>query len=174
MKILILLDGSEFAEPILGPASELANRAGAEVYLLKVVKPSEAQAKWREFSPVGGDLTPAPDSTGVTAKSVALCEGVAVETKVHAEARAVQEAEEYLARIAGRFFPDRAIYRVTSADEPVEAITEYVRQQHIDLIALTTHGRTGLPRLLMGSVAGSLLGTHVALLSLVRPDGLGD
>jgi nucleotide-binding universal stress UspA family protein len=174
MKLLILLDGSGFAESILEPASELANRAGAEVYLMEVVKPSEAHATWRKLPPVGGDLTPVPYSTGVTAMSVAPREGVAAETKVQAEERAVQEAEEYLARIAGRFFPDQAIPQVTSAEEPVGAIIEYARQQHFDLIALATHGRTGLPRLLMGSVASSLLEAHVAPLFLVRPDGLGD
>ena len=174
MKLLILLDGSEFAESILEPASELATRAGAEVYLMEVVKPSEAHATWRKLPPMGGDLTPAGFIGGVSARPAAPREGVAAETKVQAEERAVQEAEEYLSRIAGRFFSDRAIHQVSSAEEPVEAITEYVRQQHFDLIALATHGRTGLPRLLMGSVASSLLGAHLAPLFLVRPDGLGD
>ena len=173
MKLLILLDGSEFAESILEPASELATRACAEVYLMEVVKPSEAHATWTNLLPVGGDLTPVPFHAGVSVRSAAPRERVAAETKVQAEERAVQEAEEYLSRIAGRFFPDGAVHQVTSAEEPVEAITEYALQQHVDLIALATHGRTGLPRMLMGSVASSLLGAHVAPLFLVRPDGLG-
>ena len=44
MKILIPLDGSKFAENVLEPAAKLANRAGAEVHLLEVVRESEVEA----------------------------------------------------------------------------------------------------------------------------------
>ena len=37
MKVLILLDGSEFAEAVLKPVAELANRAMAEVHFMQVL-----------------------------------------------------------------------------------------------------------------------------------------
>ncbi|MEQ1903377.1 MAG: universal stress protein [Pirellulaceae bacterium] len=37
--------------------------------------------------------------------------------------------------------------------EPVEVILDTVKKQDVDLIVMPTHGRTGLARLLMGSVA---------------------
>lgn len=97
-----------------------------------------------------------------------------METQVQAEERAYQEAEEYLDGIAGRFFPRGATKEVAFGEDPVEVIGEYARRHGMDLIALATHGRTGLPRLLMGSVAGSLLKAHVTPLFIVRPDGLGE
>ena len=172
MKILILLDGSEFAEAVLEPVAELANRALAEVHLMQVLKTSEAHATWGKLPDVGPDWMVAPYSTGISAGSVIPRERVAVETQVQAEERAQQETEEYLDRIAGRFFPRGVTKEVAFGEDPVEVIAEYARRHGMDLIALATHGRTGLPRLLMGSVAGSLLKAHVAPLFIVRPDGL--
>lgn len=42
---------------------------------------------------------------------------------------------------------------VTAVGRPCEAILEAARQRHVDLIVMGSHGRTGLERLLMGSVA---------------------
>jgi Universal stress protein family len=42
MKIMVTLDGSSFAEAVVGPAAQLAREAKlAEVYLVRVVDPSE-------------------------------------------------------------------------------------------------------------------------------------
>ncbi len=174
MKILILLDGSDFAEAVLEPAAELANRAGAEVHLMEVVKPSEAHTIWTKPPPIGRESLLPPYSIGVAVGLAVPKEGVAAETKVQAEERAYQEAEEYLERIAGSFFPKGAVKEVAFGEEPAKEIANYARKHNIDLVALATHGRTGLPRLLFGSVAGSLLRTHVAPLFMVRPDGLGE
>lgn len=37
--------------------------------------------------------------------------------------------------------------------DPLEEILDHVAKDHIDLIAMATHGCTGLTRLVMGSVA---------------------
>ena len=42
MRVLVTLDGSKFAEAVLGPAAGLAGTSKAEVHLIQVVKPSEA------------------------------------------------------------------------------------------------------------------------------------
>ncbi len=48
---------------------------------------------------------------------------------------------------------------------PVEAITDYVKEQDVGLIVMTTHGRSGLSRFLLGSVAEGLLRTvHTPIL----------
>ncbi len=41
--------------------------------------------------------------------------------------------------------------------EPAESICEFAQKENCDLIVMTTHGRTGLFRLLMGSVAEHVL-----------------
>ena len=61
-------------------------------------------------------------------------------------------------------------YEVTTAvqfGEAAERIIEYVQEREIDLVAMTTHGRTGLGRLLLGSVASEILHQlHVPILLL--------
>lgn len=41
--------------------------------------------------------------------------------------------------------------------KPVDEITEYAERENIDLIVMGSHGRTGLRRLLMGSVAEAVM-----------------
>jgi universal stress protein A len=54
---------------------------------------------------------------------------------------------------------------------PKVAIVDYARKQNIDLIVLSTHGRTGLAHVLMGSVAESVVRTAPCPVLTVRPEG---
>ena len=170
MKILITLDGSEFAEAILEPIGKLVATPGVEIHLIEVVRPSE--------SSIGLIRQPTSDPhsldmmrTGEFSSHAA--QGTWAETRLQADERSRQTAEDYLRHVSTRFFSDNAIREVVLGEDAAEAILGYARREEIDLIAIATHGRTGLPRLLMGSVAGSLLKAHVAPLFIVRPDGLG-
>jgi nucleotide-binding universal stress UspA family protein len=54
---------------------------------------------------------------------------------------------------------------------PAAAIAEVARAEKVDLIVMATHGRGGLERLVLGSVAESVLrGTRVPIL-IVRSEG---
>lgn len=54
---------------------------------------------------------------------------------------------------------------------PADQIVDHIERHDIDLIAMTTHGRTGLKRLFMGSVAENVL-TRVSIpVFLLRPFG---
>ena len=57
--------------------------------------------------------------------------------------------------------------------EPITSILEFARPSAVDLIAMTTHGRTGLSKLLMGSVAQKVLREAVLPTLVVRSDALG-
>jgi nucleotide-binding universal stress UspA family protein len=46
---------------------------------------------------------------------------------------------------------------VVAALNPAEAVLEYARDKTIDVIVIGTHGRTGLSRLMMGSVAEKIV-----------------
>jgi nucleotide-binding universal stress UspA family protein len=48
-----------------------------------------------------------------------------------------------------------------------EAITRYAQEHEVDLIAMATHGRTGLREVLHGSVAAAVLRSGVAPVLLV-------
>jgi nucleotide-binding universal stress UspA family protein len=87
------------------------------------------------------------------------------------QVRVVDEAERYLAGVAERLAAEgtRNVATAVWYGPPSAAIIDAARLREIDLIVMTTHGRTGIPRLLFGSVAESVLrGTHVPIL-LIRP-----
>ncbi len=79
------------------------------------------------------------------------------------------EAEEYLASIAAQLRANGV--RVTTAvrrGEPVTEILAGAREVDADLIAMTTHGRSGLRRLLFGSVAAAVLSQAEVPVFLMR------
>ena len=84
-----------------------------------------------------------------------------------AQIKVVAEGEAYLADVAARLKADGIGDVATSVwyGPAAYAIIEAARLRKVDLIAMTTHGRSGLGRLILGSVAESVLrGTTVPIL----------
>jgi nucleotide-binding universal stress UspA family protein len=85
------------------------------------------------------------------------------------QVRVVHEAEDYLAAVKADLAA-RGIRRVETSvwyGMPDSAIVEAAKVNQVDLIAMTTHGRSGLGRLVMGSVAEAVLrGTTTPILML--------
>ena len=67
---------------------------------------------------------------------------------------------------------DRRVLRgravVETSDRPAEAIVEYARAAAIDFIVMGTHGRTGVNRALVGSVAERVVRTSTCPVLTVR------
>jgi nucleotide-binding universal stress UspA family protein len=84
-----------------------------------------------------------------------------------AEIRVVAEAEAYLATVQARLAA-AGLGRVITAVWYGPAAASIVEAAHLypaDLIVMSTHGRSGLGRLILGSVAGSVLrGTRTPIL----------
>ena len=155
-RLLIPLDGTKEAERILEPAVSLGRLVEAEFLLLRVVQPlpapvvSGAEAFW------GLDVTPE------------RFEQVQVlQRNMEADARTYLEAMAEKLRAQSL----RTEYRVVVSDQPSTAILDVAQQQRADLVALETHGRHGLGRLILGSVADKvirgaslpvLVGSHVS------------
>jgi nucleotide-binding universal stress UspA family protein len=59
--------------------------------------------------------------------------------------------------------------QVRVAPEPAEEIVEYAKEIHAGLIILGTHGRTGVSRFIMGSVAEHVVRTAPCPVLVVRP-----
>ncbi|MFN8474018.1 MAG: universal stress protein [Anaerolineae bacterium] len=83
--------------------------------------------------------------------------------------RAINEAEAYLARIAADLLTDGIIADTAVMDaSPAHAILDEIKLRDIDMVVMTTHGRSGLGRWVYGSVAEAVLhGSPVPVL-LVR------
>jgi nucleotide-binding universal stress UspA family protein len=93
-----------------------------------------------------------------------------------AQVAVVREAESYLDAIAARL-ADRGLTRVVRSvwySSAAKAIVEAARVRHADVIVMSTHGRSGLGRLVLGSVAESVLrGTRTPILLVsARGDGV--
>ncbi|MBI4491753.1 MAG: universal stress protein [Chloroflexi bacterium] len=142
-RILLPLDGSDLATEALGPAGELADLFGAELLLLQSVElPS--------YTYVGPFPYPPFDLDAVLAAAQEYLETVAADLRAHGRTVAVR----------------------TAAGNPAFIVADTAREQGAEVIAMATHGRTGLARLVMGSVAtGTVQRASVPLL-LVHPTAL--
>jgi nucleotide-binding universal stress UspA family protein len=90
---------------------------------------------------------------------------------IETQVTAVQEAENYVADRA-KTQQDagvRAEGKVRYGNA-VEEIVDHVKRDHIDLIAMATHGRTGLKRVVLGSVAEHVLRQAPVPMLLLRAD----
>jgi len=79
---------------------------------------------------------------------------------------------EYLEEKAGPFRDQGVTAKTTvlyGGDGPADTLLEYEQQQTLGLIALATHGRSGVQRLFLGSVADRLVQRARTPLFLVRP-----
>jgi nucleotide-binding universal stress UspA family protein len=127
-KILVALDGSERAAKILPLVREIATLFGSKVTVLHVVPRFVGHAAF-PFT------IPAPLTVTLDGPEEILAEQTAP------------------LRASGVDVKTTTIYGETAPF----AIVDIARREEVDLIALTTHGRTGLSRWIFGSVAEEVL-----------------
>ena len=98
---------------------------------------------------------------------------VAVGDPVVAQVAVVREAEAYLdavaerARAAGVADVETAVWYGPAG----ESIVEAARTRDIDLIVMSSHGRSGLGRMIFGSVAESVMRGTTTPVLIIRPEG---
>lgn len=142
-KILVPLDGSAPAEAVFPHVLALARQFGSQVTVLQVLTPF-----LRLVATVGS-------------------EGAA--SAAEAERRTSQDyLEEVRRRLAGE-----GLTVETALVEGVasEVVVEHARAGGFDLIAMSTHGRSGLRRLVLGSVADHVVRHSGTPVLLVRAQG---
>jgi len=149
-RIVVPLDGSQFAEEALPAAAGLAEALGGELVLLRAVNAGSANVAI-DTAGLGYVLSPGPIVSELAESEVK---------------RLTEEAEEYLSQVAPSTSRFRTEVRTGSA---VEAIVEATREHDASMVVMTTHGRTGLGRVLLGSVADGVLRQGEIPLLLVRP-----
>jgi nucleotide-binding universal stress UspA family protein len=139
--ILIPLDGSELAESVLGPATELARATNAKLTLVHVV-PSGEMSSWPVLAPLRERPVPPLD-----------------------------RAETYLRGIAEelRLKGVDVEIRAEHGNMPATVIHHVADHVGADVIAMATHGYGGLKRTLLGSVADKLLRSSTLPLLILRP-----
>lgn len=143
-RVLVPLDGSRLAEQVIRHAVAVAGGAGARFLLFQVVPPLLAYGRW----------------------------GAEYAAYAHHTERRAAAAAAYLDQVAARLArQDLPVgTRVVVHAQPAVAILEQIAAARIDLVAMATHGRGGVVRMMLGSVADKVLrGSPVPLL-LLRPE----
>ncbi len=140
-RIACAVDFSEESRAAVADAAELARRFGVELTLVHVHLPPPQAAI---------------DALG--SSELAELDAEEVEQQL-----AVWKAEAE--RLA-----DRPVKTALLAGSPGSELVRYARDRHVDLIVLGTHGRTGLRRAVLGSVAEHVVRhAHCPVLVVRRP-----
>jgi nucleotide-binding universal stress UspA family protein len=145
-KIMVPLDGSELAECVLPHVESIARGCGVGsvvfVRALDTYVPSYVQAYINE------------------------------DMRKQADERAEKAAREYLDEVAGRLKLDGVkIQKQLITGRAAESIAEYATKNDVDLIAIATHGRSGVSRWAWGSVADRILRSACVPVLMVRAPG---
>lgn len=144
--VIVPLDGSPFGEQALPTALRIAEREHAELELVHA---------YESVPPYRVQGAPPIDRT------------------LDADLR--KESAAYLDSLTA-WLRGKSSVPVTSAllDGPtVEVIGAHIARRHADLVVMTTHGRGGLSRLWLGSVAAGVVRESRAPVLLIRPEETG-
>jgi len=141
-KILVPLDGSPLAERALEPALEMARTPDTEIILLEAVLDSLAAVPEARYH------VPVREAYRSAIVSMKYLRDVA--SRLRAQAKKIR-------------------WHVEEGD-PIDAILSFAHNENVDVIVMGTHGRTGLSRVVMGSVAEKVAVTTHRPVVLVKPD----
>ncbi len=153
--IVVALDGSPLAEAVLPYAAAIAGPLGSELHLVQVVREARDLVNMGFMDPtaMGGGAVSVPDIRSLEA---------AVEAQVRA-------AERYLQDKAAELRPKGLkLHTTVLMGDPSAQIIKYAQDRGADLIAICTHGRGGLSRMFLGSVADKVMRQGTVPVLLIR------
>ncbi len=165
-KALIPLDGSEFSQQVLKTVLRLLNPKDYVLTLLRVASPPEGATGvppraviFDGWSKLVYDSERDIELAEHPVYASQIWEGFRAELKdeMSEDLKELKEAG-FLVLLAVRF-----------GDDAAQEIADYVEEEEIDLVVMATHGRRGLSRALMGSVAEKVLRSVRVPVMMVRP-----
>ena len=147
-KILITLDGSELAESAILPTLAIAKVLDAEVTLLRV------------------DEVHTPDFA--TINTIERVEHGMGENMVLAE---YHKAQDYVQQLVQRYSVEGVRLHAAIAEGNVaKGILSFANDGDFDMIAMSTHGRSGIRRWVYGSITEKVLRAYTGAMLVLRPD----
>ena len=141
-KVVILLDGSKFREGILPHVRRFLRPEDTHLILIRVAEPPQS------IYYVEGPIFVSVDD-------------VASEAEI-----SVQLREELAATKALLEEADYTVSREVRFGSAAQEIERFIKEAQVDLVAMTTYARTGLSKLLYGSIAEHLM-RHASIPLLV-------
>jgi nucleotide-binding universal stress UspA family protein len=140
--LVVALDGSEAAEAALPTAAQLAADVRAKLVLVSVL-------------PKPGQLV--------------YAEGIGVPHSQEDSERSQREAQAYLESVASQVGAELVLSATLRLGDPATEIVATAELHEAAAVVMATHGRTGVMRTLLGSVAGQVVHTGRLPVVLVRP-----
>lgn len=154
-RILVTNDGSTLAKSAFPHAISLALAAKAEVLLLQVIN-SVAQELEAMSDPAMG-MNPPVVSYG----------NIAIELVKENQQKAILQMEKIKTEFLKAGIPKVTTYIMEGLAQDV--IIDIARKKHCDLIVMSTHGRSGLGRVMLGSVTDHVIRHASCPILVVRP-----
>ena len=136
-RLIVPLDGSELAELVLPHVARLASGLGLPVTLLQITPPEE---EYYRYAAMGPGLAPAPMPSAPSIAELVQ--------------EAVREGSAYLEEVKSRLIGEgvQSVDTEVTLGTPADVIVDRVSDNG-GLVAMTTHGRSGVGRMMLGSVA---------------------
>ncbi|MGB3223289.1 MAG: universal stress protein [Desulforhopalus sp.] len=137
--ILWPTDGGEPSYKALDAAIGIAEKFNARIYALRVVAPVPALAGPGYAPTIGAGYEP----MAIKGYDVPLY-----------QQELLKSAENELSQVVARKVPKEIeITQEVKIGTPADVIIEFGREKNVDIIIMSTHGRTGISRFMIGSVA---------------------
>ena len=152
-EILVPLDGSEISASALPTARQLAEALGARVHLLQVTSQSEEFSVMRgaEFGTMGSDYSQQVLDEVLTAQH--------------------ERIERYLNEVGDELASAGInVVKAVEDGQPADKIVDYAEASGIDVIVMSTHGRGGVRRFLVGSVTDKVIRSTNLPVLVVHPE----
>jgi nucleotide-binding universal stress UspA family protein len=151
--IIVPLDGSELSETALLVAQELQQKFGSKLILLRAVEPETQR------------MVAAPgffESPASAAANVELAQEITEQEE--------DEATAYLNGVTARLGGDN-LEALLVSDDAADAVVNIAKERNASLIVMSSRGRSGLSRLVFGSVAQAVLqNSNVPVLLVKRSE----
>jgi nucleotide-binding universal stress UspA family protein len=138
--VLVPLDGSKLAESALEHGVRIAKQFGAALHLAQVISPTSQTFLF--------------DMPSVATLDI--------------QGQIEQGVNEYLHKTGQRLAAQAQVKTCVLRGPPADALADYVEAQGIDLVVMASHGRGGLARVALGSIADRMLQSD-APVYLVKP-----
>ena len=143
-KILVPLDGSKGSEIVLPYIEELASKLQSQITVLHIITPDYVQG-----------------------------ETVNLEYLEEVRKSSRDYIEKVNARLREKGLNSNFEFREVIVDHEAEAIIKFADEIKTDLVAMATHGRSGISRWAFGSVANKVLHQGNTPILMIRESGAG-
>jgi nucleotide-binding universal stress UspA family protein len=143
-KIVVPLDGSGWSERAIPHAVDLARSNNAELILLHVFR------------------SPASEYT----------DQISLAGQEEQIQQMREQMKQYLVGRRSELRNEQIHVRahIIEGSSPAHLICDFVNQENVDLVVMSTHGRSGLSRFIFGSVANKVMQCVTIPVLLIHPD----